>query len=268
VFASRTDPRFSYCLYVPPMQGPAHAAPDLVVVVHGTCRSFMEYRDAFAEFGRWNHCIILSPLFPIDIRGDGNRDGFKHLREGDIRYDQVLLAMIGEVGARYGYRFDRFALFGYSGGGQFANRFLFLHPQRLWAASVGAPGSVTLLDEERDWWVGVRNVETLFGTQVDLEALKRVPVQLVVGAADLETWEITHQPGSQHWMEGANDAGRTRPERLRTLARSLQQAGIDVRVDIVENMSHDAMRSVPSVTGFFASIRARRLMAQAADVRI
>ena len=130
--------------------------------MHGTGRGFIDYRDAFAEFARWNNCIILAPLFPIGVRGDGNRDGFKYMREGDIRYDRGP-ARDGRRGRRSatGSTFERFALFGYSGGGHFAHRFLMLHPERLWAASIGAPGSVTLLDPTRDWWVGTRDVEEL-----------------------------------------------------------------------------------------------------------
>ena len=37
--------------------------------------------------------------------------------------------------------FQRFALFGYSGGGHFVHRFFMLHPQRLWALSIGAPAA-------------------------------------------------------------------------------------------------------------------------------
>ena len=121
VYAYAGDPRFSYCLYVPPdllgapgagrggagdsaagphpLGGPG-APPELLVMVHGTGRAFTRYRDALSEFGRWNRCIVLCPLFPVGVMGDGNRDGFKHLREGDIRYDLVLLGMVDEVAAR------------------------------------------------------------------------------------------------------------------------------------------------------------------------
>jgi poly(3-hydroxybutyrate) depolymerase len=253
VFASRHDPRFSYCLYVPPTAGQG-GPPNLVVAMHGTGRAFMSYRDAFAEFGRWNNCAILCPLFPVGVRGDGNRDGFKYLQEAEIRYDEVLLAMVEEVGTRYRLDVDRFALFGYSGGGHFTHRFFLLHPERLWAASIGAPGSVTLLDPTRDWWVGVRNVKERFGIEIDIEAMKRVPVQMVVGAADLETWEITHREGGMHWMPGANDAGRTRPERLDSLRRSFESAGIRVRFDLVPNVPHDGNRVVGHVQDFLADV--------------
>lgn len=257
IFASQADPRFAYCLYAPPAL-PAGPKPELVVAMHGTGRDFVGYRDAFAEFGRWNNCIILAPLFPVGVKGDGNRDGFKYIQEGDIRYDRALLAIVDEVVARYALPSGRFALFGYSGGGHFTHRFLMLHPDRLWAACIGAPGSVTLLDPTRDWWVGTRNTEALFGIAVDPTALARVPVQMVVGAADLETWEITHLPGKRHWMPDANHAGRTRPERLASLQRSFEAVGVSVRFDLVPNMAHDGLAAVPEVQTFLAEVLGRR----------
>lgn len=263
VTACKADPRFSYCLYVPKDLGRRREAPELVVAMHGTGRGFTGYRDAFEAFGRWNNCVILAPLFPIGVLGDGNRDGFKYMREGAIRYDQILLAMVEEVGVAYGLRFDRFALFGYSGGGHFTHRFLMLHPKRLWAASIGAPGSVTLLDPTRDWWVGIRDMAGLFGTAPDIEAMCQVPVQMIVGAADLETWEITHRPGGRNWMPDANHAGATRPERLDTLRRNFEEHGIGVRFDLVPNMPHDGLKAVSRVEDFFAEMLARRRAATA-----
>lgn len=261
IFACKADPRFSYCLYVPPhlLNGPAK--PELVVAMHGTGRTFISYRNALSGFARWNDCIVLCPLFPAGVSGDDNRDGFKYIVEGTIRYDQILNLIIEEVAARYGLSFDRFALFGYSGGGHFAHRYLILQPQRLWAASIGAPGSVTLLDDSKDWWVGTRNIADLFGGPVDIEAMRRVKIHMVVGTADIETWEITHRRGGAHWMPGANDAGRTRPERLESLRKSFEASGIEVNFDLVPGMSHDGLKSIPYVTDFFANaLKTRRRM--------
>jgi pimeloyl-ACP methyl ester carboxylesterase len=250
VTACHSDPRFSYCLYVPERLIHDTAGVDIVVAMHGTGRTFVAYRDAFSAFGRWNDCIIVCPLFPVGVLGDGNRSGFKYIVEGDIRYDRVLLSIVDEVRARYGIEEARFGLFGYSGGAHFAHRMLLLHPRRLWAVSVGAPGSVTRLDQGKDWWVGVRDLEAKFGIQLDLDAMRQVPAQIVVGAADLESWEITHQEGGRYWMPGANDAGATRPERARALASSLESHGIRVRLDIVPNMAHDGLRAIPVAETF------------------
>src|SRR5690606_36431149 len=52
---------------------------------------------SFSSFGKWHHCIILVPLFPIGVCGDDYRDGYKDMAEKDIRYDQVLLHMVEEA---------------------------------------------------------------------------------------------------------------------------------------------------------------------------
>ena len=262
IYSSKHDPRFPYCLYVPPTLGQGGEKPELVVAMHGTGRGFTGYRDAFSAFARWNNCIILAPLFPIGVMGDGYRDGFKYMREGNLRYDHILLAIVEEVSERYGIAFDRFGLFGYSGGGHFAHRFLMLQPNKLWGVSIGAPGSVTLLDPSRDWWVGTRNFAELFGQPLDIPAMKQVAVQMVVGAADLETWEITHKPGSRNWMPDANHAGTNRPERLASLRDNFAAHGIAARFDLVPNTPHDGVKVVPVVEDFFAGelrrIRAAR----------
>lgn len=262
IYSSKHDPRFPYCLYVPPSLGEGGEKPELIVAMHGTGRGFTGYRDAFSSFARWNNCIILAPLFPIGVMGDGYRDGFKYMREGNLRYDHVLLAIVEEVSERYGIAFDRFGLFGYSGGGHFTHRFLMLQPHKLWGASIGAPGSVTLLDPSRDWWVGTRNFAELFGQELDIPAMKQVAVQMVVGAADLETWEITHKPGGRNWMPDANHAGTNRPERLASLRDNFAAHGIAARFDLVPNTPHDGVKVVPVVEDFFAGelrrIRAAR----------
>lgn len=250
IFASTIDPRFHMLLYVPPAVAEGRKV-DLLVAVHGTGRtSALEFRDGFAEFGLYNDCAVLCPIFPMNVRGDGARSGYKLLIEGDIRYDQIALAMVAEMAEKYCQDWSRFAMFGYSGGGHFTHRFAIVHPERLWAASIGAPGSVTLLDPNRDWWVGIRDLPEKFGRPFDAAALARVPVQMVVGNLDLETWEITHKPGSTYWLEGANDAGKTRPERLRSLKASFESAGVNVTFDEVPGVSHDRLKVLGHVKTF------------------
>lgn len=264
VFACKADPRFSYVLYVPEdLDSRTDGAPPprLLVGMHGTGRTFAQYRDAFVEFGRYNNCVVLAPLFPVGVLGDENGNGYKYIQEADIRYDEILLAMVGEVEARLNLHFDRFMMFGYSGGGHFTHRFLYLHPERLSAVCIGAPGSVTLIDESRDWWVGTRDMEKRFGKPINRAAMSRVAALIVVGAVDMETWEITHTPGSPHWMEGANDAGETRIDRAMSLAASLQTAGMEVDFVKVPNVAHRMNGVLPTVKDFL-----RRHLAENGEV--
>jgi poly(3-hydroxybutyrate) depolymerase len=259
VLASRRDTRFSYCLYVPPGYATAAQPPALVIAVHGSYRWFWAYRDAFAQFAEAQNCLILCPLFPIGVRGDGERHGYKYLLEGDLRYDLVLDGIVDEVAVTYGLVDRRFALFGFSGGAHFTHRYLILHPQRVWAASIAAPGSVTLLDPARDWWVGTRNIGALFGVELDLAALAHVPVQMLIGDRDLDTSEITHMAGGRWSMPGANDAGRNRPERLDALRRSFEGAGVAVRFEVLPGVDHDGMAPVmPAISFLTDAVRAIR----------
>jgi hypothetical protein len=258
IFASSIDPRLHMLLYIPPTAAEGRKL-DLLVAVHGTSRtSAIEFRDGFAEFGLYNDCAILCPIFPMNVLGDGARSGYKYMEEGDIRYDRIVLAMVEEMALKYGQDWSQFAMFGFSGGGHFTHRFAILHPEKLWAASVGAPGSVTLLDPCRNWWVGIRDLEERFSKPFNRESLAKVPVHMVVGDADLETWEITHKPGSKYYMEGANDAGETRPERLEALAQSFRDAGVTVTLDKVPGVAHDRMKVLAYVKNFLARTLAVR----------
>ena len=145
-------------------------------------------------------------------------------------------------------------MYGYSGGGQFCQRFFMLHPQRLRAVAIGAPGVVTLLNRDYDWWVGVRDLKARFGIEIDLEAMRRVKVQTLIGSADDATWEITIPRESKLWMDGADLQGANRLERIAALADSFEAHGIAVRRDIVPGVAHSPFEMVDPAEDFFTSI--------------
>ncbi|WP_028922647.1 hydrolase [Pseudonocardia acaciae] len=254
-FASQYDQRFSYCAYVPHDydEDGDHEYP-LVVLMHGTERGAHRYRDEFAEFCERHRCIALAPLFPVGIGTPGELDNYKFIEYEGIRFDRVLLAMVDEVARTWRVRAERFLLHGFSGGGHFAHRFLYLHPRRLAAVSVGAPGVVTLLDTEADFWVGVRDLEQRFGTGLDLDAVRAVAVQLVIGAEDTATWEITIRPDGPRWMPGADRQGANRQDRMRALRDSLERHRVKVRHDVVPGVEHDGIAVLDPVREFFAEV--------------
>lgn len=240
VIACQADQRFSYCLYVPQsLVESGMANTKILVVIHGTERGNQAMRDLFVPLADRLGLIVLAPLFPAGIVDPHDRDNYKYVEYEGIRFDLLLLDMLAEVGARYGVAIDRVAMFGFSGGAHLAHRFLYLHPERLDAVSVCAPGSPTLLDDSRDWWVGVRDFEQRFGKAVDRDAVRRVAVHLAVGIDDTDTEEITHRAGGRHWMEGANDTGVTRVDRLRTLGANLADNGVAVEIEFLPGVRHE-----------------------------
>ena len=260
VYAARADQRFSYCCYVPrdyDEQGSKTYA--LAVLVHGTGRGNAWLRSAFADFANANDCIVLAPLFASGIIEQGELSNYKLIKFRDIRYDHVLLSMVDELAGKYRIETGRFLLYGFSGGGHFTHRMLYLHPERLLGISIGAPGVVTLLDQERDWWVGVRDIEAQFGKKLNLSAMREVAVHMVIGAEDTETWEITITPDDSWWMEDANIAGANRLDRMASLKQSFARHGIKACRDIVPGASHEQAKLIAPVKDFFArTLRAHR----------
>lgn len=125
---------------------------------------------------------------------------------------------------------------------------------------------MTLLSNAHDWWVGVRDVGQRLGAAVDLAALRAVPVQTLVGGADLETAEITHREGGRYWMPDANMAGATRLERLEALRQSLVQAGMDVSHEVIAGVAHNPWPIIARAKLFLAArLAQRRTQAVAAD---
>ena len=124
----------------------------------------MEFRDHFQDFGEARNTLVLCPLFPVGVSGDGNADGYKYLSEPGIRYDEVLLDMVAEVKERWG-RLVRPVRPVRLLGRRAVRQSLPAAPAAVAVGgSLGAPGSVTLVDDRRDWWVGVRDLHERFGS--------------------------------------------------------------------------------------------------------
>ncbi|WP_413100077.1 poly(aspartic acid) hydrolase [Streptomyces sp. Inha503] len=247
-FALARDPRFSYCLYVPADHAPDDPPLPLVVTVHGTRRRAETLRDAFADFAERHHCVVLAPLFPAGISGPNDVDSYKLLSPAGFRPDEALLDMVDEAAARWHVLADRFHLHGFSGGGQFAHRFAYLHPHRLASLSVGAPGRVTLLDPSTTWWHGTADMKERFGTDADPAALRGVPVQLVVGENDTVTAELAPDEDRRPMA-----AGTHRVESINVLRANWREHGIDARLDIVPGTAHDHFAVLPAVQRFLGA---------------
>lgn len=205
---------------------------------------------------------VLAPLFPTGVGGDPNEThNYKLLAYAGIRYDLILLAMLDEVAARWpGIETRKVFLVGFSGGGQFALRFFYLHPRRVQAVSVGAPGVVTRLDRGLAWPRGIQGAEDLFGgLSVDVAALSEVAhVQLIVGGDDvgdvgggLLQWFRERSGGSDAISQALGSSKLpTRRDALESLNREFHEAGISSSFVVVDGVAHENMKVMPKVIDF------------------
>ena len=158
-------------------------------------------------------------------------------------------------------------LVGYSGGGQFAQRFFYLYPERLHAVSIGAPGRTTWLDKETNWPRGIKNTEEKFNRTILLDKLKSVQnIQLVVGAEDnsphggdeFSKWleKVKKRGGGKSDDEG-DELSPMRSGRLQTVKNMLEQwqeIGMEARFDVVPEVAHSAQGVLHVVLEFLESV--------------
>lgn len=231
----------------------ANSKVPLVVNVHGTSRSAEQCRDMLRDVADSKGAAVLAPLFPFGVVDPNDADNYKDLLYRDIRYDQVLLSMLEEVKLMWEgiIDTDKFFLIDFSGGGQYTLRFLYLHPNRLQAAGIGAPGTITSLNE-RACPVGVGNSGQLFGTEVDISKIKEVKLHMVVGELD------TGIAGEGiRDVLGGQEGVASRVETIERLHRELKQLGIEAKLDIVPGVEHDAIGVLPAIKSFLSSVLPR-----------
>ena len=216
------------------------------------------------SFADKHKCAVLAPLFPVGIAGDCfDVDNYKTLSYQGTRYDLILLAMIKEAGQIWpGVATETFFLMGYSGGGQFSLRFLYLHPSRLLGVSIGAPGSLTSLKKTKIWPKGIKDIGEIFeNEEIKLKEIQKVKyIRVIVGAEDIKShvsnwkpWLAAQQAGGKSMaMIASSMAGAptSRLEEANKLHSMLQSYNLESTLTIVPNVAHDADSCTPWVEEF------------------
>ncbi len=143
---------------------------------------------------------ILMPVFP---RPKSDWKIYTHALDRDSmltdkkeyrRLDTQLAAMIDHARGtlkKEKVKMDkRVLIMGFSASGMFANRFTFLHPDRVKAAAIGSPGgwpiapAATFKDKTLRYPIGTRDFKTASGRSFDLKKLRQVPMFVFLGDQD------------------------------------------------------------------------------------
>lgn len=222
-----SDPRFHYWVHLPDYYAEKEKTNyQLMVLIHGTGCAIESYLREAREWADRNRVALLAPIFPGGLIDRNDFNSYKLLSCDRIRYDMILLSMIEDMEMRYpGVFADEFFLFGHSGGGQFANRFLYVHPERLKAVSIGAPGRPTFLESEEPYFWGVKDFRDYFDQELDLDLIREVPVQITVGEKDTK-------------FIGESAYGTNRVERMKSLKKNFEDNQMAVELEILQGLGH------------------------------
>lgn len=175
----RADSTQEYLVYAPRSGG--EGAP-VLASVHGVSRNAFEQARLFAPFCEKFGVVLVVPRFSSEQHQDYQRLG----RGGrGIRADLLLNQYLSEVASLTGADATQICLFGYSGGAQFAHRYLMAHPHRVARAVVVAAGWYTFPDHRQRFPYGIRSTRLLPGVSFNPEEFLHVPVDVFVGARDV-----------------------------------------------------------------------------------
>lgn len=170
------DSRQKYFLYIP-HHGENNAR--IFITVHGISRNVKEHAKKFAAFAEKFGVVMIAPYFPADNFPDYQRLGHKGQRA-----DIVLNKIVSEVAQLTGASANKLYLFGYSGGAQFAHRYMLAYPKHVAKIVLGAPGWYTLPNPSLKYPLGIKESRRLPQIQFDPAQFLHVPVCVLVGEKD------------------------------------------------------------------------------------
>ncbi len=233
-----SDPGQEYLVYVP--SGGGVGAP-LVVSVHGISRNADEHARLLSAYCEIHGAVLVAPLFDAEQHPDYQRLG--RLGRGK-RADLALNLILAEVAAATGATADRFHLFGFSGGAQFAHRYTMAHPHRVARAVFASAGWYTLPNGTKRFPRGIRASKKLPGVRFDAEEFLCVPMTVLVGADDVE------QTGLRRSSRLDAEQGVSRVERARRFVEAMKASAEThylesvCEYEEVENCDHSFKRSI------------------------
>lgn len=203
-------PEREYYAYLPSGIRPG---AESLVLVHGISRNAAELALRFAEQADRCGVPLIAPLFTSESFGQYQQA--VDLKRG-LRSDLALCDILADAAQRFGLNTDKIALFGFSGGAQFAHRFSLLHPTRVRVCIPASAGWYTMPDPEGAWPLGLADMPD---GPLD-PAARKVPFHLIVGQRDRQD-----DVALRHSPELDRVQGPDRLSRARTWFRALRKAG-------------------------------------------
>ncbi len=195
------DPDIRYFVYVPKsLDGTGR----VLVAVHGISRNAREIAVTFSRYAENYSVILVVPWFDKDRFPDYQRLG--RVGRGG-RADHALGKMLEDVGTA---RTETFYLYGNSGGGQFAHRYVMAYPERVRRFVVSATGWYTPPDLARKYPYGLKPKRNLPGVTFDIDRFLRVPACVLVGENDTLRDDSLNQSEFLDSTEGKNRVERAK----------------------------------------------------------
>lgn len=213
----------------------------IMLSIHGYTRNAAEHAFRLAPLADAYGVILVVPHL--------TRKRYRrfHLLQPDtegVFPEDALEAVLGDVKRRLGVAAGELLLFGYSGGGQFAHRYMMTCAGRVAKAALFAPGWYTWPDENLPYPFGLGDSETACGRQFSLENLGKSDIHVFVGEADIQrNGSLNTNP------EIDRVQGTTRLERAKRWVSAINQDRPEdnrIGLTVLKGVGHDFQKNIVS----------------------
>ena len=230
-----------------------HGTPDQRFPALAAAGTFIQRWIPLAErFG----IVLIAPAFDDENYGSLNAPdgwGYRALVGRTTNADEFVIQIVDQYAMVDGTYDGKIYLYGHSAGGQFANRFVIAHPDRVNAAVISSAKWYAMPDPTVRWpngtqtrkqqlqWGGIEKQVEIIPDPVYWQVAARLPITVVVGERDTEQYENAANQGGTtrierglHWVNQMNALATTDggPQRYRFI--------------LVPGIGHDSKRLTPA----------------------
>lgn len=222
---------------------PEHLNPELapLVAVHGVRRGARNQARQFMQAAREQGRLVIAPLFDTH-----HWLGYQRIQAQGQRADLALLRLLETVSFQFGVSTRQVALFGYSGGAQFAHRFAMLHPHRVAQLCTCAAGWYTWIEAGAGAFpLGLeasarRRLNLGEVAAANLGRFLQIPTWVTVGALDNQADALTRRDPHLDALQGSHRLERAQRwvQALHSVAASRGMQA-SARLHVLPDAGHD-----------------------------
>lgn len=184
-----------YGIYVPEGYGTKFKTAKLLIAIHGTDGYGDHYLDLLKADADRHGLVILAPWFDFPTFYNFDNMNIGGIGDGRNRTDLRLLAIVDDLARAMKLDAKRFYVCGQSRGGQFVQRFVLAHPDRILRAA--ACGSGSYVHPTADIFFPYSTQPNPFAPDLDsldYADLVQAPMAVVVGTKETEQrLKISHE---------------------------------------------------------------------------
>ncbi|MCV3271298.1 alpha/beta fold hydrolase [Roseobacter sinensis] len=219
---------------------PQVIAPDAtpLVAVHGIRRGADLQATLFARRAAVQGRPVIAPIF--------DKENWLGYQQAVLcgRADLALLDLLLRLRREGVVRTEQIALFGFSGGAQFAHRFALLHPERVARLSIASPGWYTFPDAESYlyglWPRPDHADEWSYRMVAGLDRFLAIPMRVTVGEKDCARDKNTRSGPAIDAQQGLHRRARA-ARWTRAVRQAAEELKVrpDIELHVLPNCGHD-----------------------------